>query len=156
MPVYVAPGHALIGWSNGQLAAFAGAGIELIVALQTERHVGLLVGNVLLSGQWLIALQAAEMLNVVRGTFSCRVLLSEDQLIAGLAARYLQLNGQITTAVDLSVMEEVHQIRKQLTARVTLEAGGMPGDFFASTIRLDSHLAQVNWQVAIAAIDAGQ
>lgn len=54
------------------------------------------------------------------------------------------------------MMEEVHQVRKQLTARVTLEAGRMPRDFFAGTIRLDSHLAQVNWQVAVAAIDAGQ
>lgn len=108
MPVNVAPGHALISWSNGQLAAFASAGIEFIIALQTERHVGLLVGNVLLSGQWVIALQAAEMLNVVRGTLSRGILLGEDQLIAGLAAWYLQLNGQISTAVDLSVMEEVH------------------------------------------------
>lgn len=74
----VAPGNALIGWSDRQLAALASAGIKLIVALQTERHVGLLVGNVLLSGQRFVALQAAEMLDVVRGTLSGRILLGKD------------------------------------------------------------------------------
>lgn len=93
------------------------------------------------------------MLDVVRGTLGGGIFLGEDQLVAGLAAGYFQLDGQVASTVDLAVVEEVDQVRQQLAARLTLEAARMPGDLLARSLRLDGHLAELNGQATIAAVD---
>lgn len=110
MPVDVAPDHALIGRSNGLLAIFAGHCKESIVALQAQWHIGVFIRNVLLAGQGLVALVAAEVLDVEGGSLGGRVLLGEDQLVAGPAAWNLQLDGQVTATIHLALVEEVDQV----------------------------------------------
>lgn len=114
MPVDVAPDHALIGRSDGLLTIFASHCEEPIIALQAKGHIGVLVGYVLLAGQGLVALVAAEVLNVEGGSLGCRVLLGEDQLVTGTAARNLQFDSQVATTIHLALVEEVDQVGQQL------------------------------------------
>lgn len=93
------------------------------------------------------------MLDVIRSALGGGIFLGEDQFIAGLAAGYLQLDGQVASTVDLAVVEEIDQIRQQLAARLTLEAARMPSDLLARSLRLDGHLAELNGQAAITAAD---
>jgi len=149
MPVDIAPSHALVRRSNCYLTALAANGEQSVIAEQTQRHVGLLIRDILLSGQRLIALIAAEVLYVERCFLRCRVLLGENQLVTGAASRDLQLDGQVATAENLSLVKEVDQVGQEFPACIALEAAGVPGDLLSSSISLDGHIAIGDWCIKI-------
>jgi len=77
------------------------------------------------------------------------VLLGKDQLIAGTAARDFQPDGQIATAKNLSLMEEVDQVGQEFPARDALEAARMPGYLLSCTICLNGNFAHGDRLVAV-------
>lgn len=81
--------------------------------------------DVTLPTQCCFTLKTTEMLHVPVSPFCLRALISQNYLVAGLAAR-LQPLGVVPATVDLSVLEEVDQIHQQLTAGGALEALGVP------------------------------
>lgn len=110
MPMHVVPVDTLLGRRNRVLAILALGRMECFIAIHAHRHIGLIVRDVLLAGQWSVALIATEMLDMECGALGGCVLLGEDQLIACLATGNLQDVCQIAATIDLPAMEEIHQI----------------------------------------------
>lgn len=106
----VVPVNALLGRCNRMAAMSALGRVKRFITIHAHRHIGLIVRDVLLAGQWSVALIATEMLDMECGALGGCVLLGEDQLIACLATGNLQDVCQIAATIDLPAMEEIHQI----------------------------------------------
>ncbi len=83
--------------------------------LVTRQTVGVTVnGDVLVAGQGLVALVAAEVLEVPEVILGARVLGGEDELIARVTTRDLSKRRVITSAKHPSRVEVVKQVHKNL------------------------------------------
>lgn len=84
--------------------------------------------DVILPGQWNVAFETTEMLDVKCGVLRETILFDEDQLVAGLAARNsadFRVVAQAVNVVAFRVVE-VHQIGQVLIAAFALETRRMP------------------------------
>ena len=113
MPVHVLVGHVRRVEADRFLAELTGVSEVLLITRDTA---GMLVGeDVLVAGEDLVAVPAAEVVAVPVLAQRLRVLPGKDELVAGAAPR-LQVFCVVSLAVDFVVEYAVREINLQRTA----------------------------------------
>lgn len=79
-----------------------------VITLQTQWHIGLIIGCVLFSSQRCVAVITAKMLDMEAWSLSWRVFLTPNNLIACSTSFEIQYFGQISTTVNIPLVIEIN------------------------------------------------